>query len=143
MVVSEARNEDEQQVVVQRQDRRRRELREEDALRSLNTRSCSRVPPSAARPSSAQHPSPFRRRSRPGLGLCVSSSSTSAMDGFASHRPMSWGPGLLSPLSPTTIESLESRSRDVQERTFCKWYLVRSRAYSMESDRYLSGSTRN
>ncbi|KAI0699926.1 actinin-like protein [Cerioporus squamosus] len=43
------------------------------------------------------------------------------MTGYASHRPMSWGPGLLSPLSPTTIESLESRSRDVQERTFCKW----------------------
>ncbi|RDX53548.1 actinin-like protein [Lentinus brumalis] len=43
------------------------------------------------------------------------------MASYATRRPMSWGPGLLSPLSPTTIESLESRSRDVQERTFCKW----------------------
>ncbi|KAH9924294.1 actinin-like protein [Epithele typhae] len=33
----------------------------------------------------------------------------------------SWGAGILSPLSPNTIETLESRSRDVQERTFCKW----------------------
>ncbi|KAI0357506.1 actinin-like protein [Trametes cingulata] len=42
------------------------------------------------------------------------------MDTYHSNRA-SWAPGLLSPLSPTFIESLEARSRDVQERTFCKW----------------------
>ncbi|KAH9889930.1 actinin-like protein [Cubamyces lactineus] len=42
------------------------------------------------------------------------------MDSYHSNRA-SWAGGLLSPLSPTTIESLEARSRDVQERTFCKW----------------------
>ncbi|KAI9058116.1 actinin-like protein [Trametes sanguinea] len=42
------------------------------------------------------------------------------MDNFNPNRA-SWGGGLLSPLSPTFIESLEARSRDVQERTFCKW----------------------
>ncbi|KAI0662162.1 actinin-like protein [Cubamyces menziesii] len=42
------------------------------------------------------------------------------MDSYHSNRA-SWAAGLLSPLSPTTIESLEARSRDVQERTFCKW----------------------
>ncbi|KAI0763582.1 actinin-like protein [Trametes elegans] len=42
------------------------------------------------------------------------------MDDFRANRA-SWGQGLLSPLSPTTIDSLEARSRDVQERTFCKW----------------------
>ncbi|KAI0667757.1 actinin-like protein [Trametes maxima] len=42
------------------------------------------------------------------------------MDTYHSNRA-SWAPGLLSPLSPTIIESLEARSRDVQERTFCKW----------------------
>ncbi|PIL22765.1 hypothetical protein GSI_15459 [Ganoderma sinense ZZ0214-1] len=43
------------------------------------------------------------------------------MDAIYSPKRMSWGAGLLSPLSPNTIDSLESRSRDVQERTFCKW----------------------
>ncbi|KAH9851694.1 actinin-like protein [Lenzites betulinus] len=42
------------------------------------------------------------------------------MDTYHTNRA-SWGPGLLSPLSPTIIESIEARSRDVQERTFCKW----------------------
>ncbi|KAI0373677.1 actinin-like protein [Pilatotrama ljubarskyi] len=42
------------------------------------------------------------------------------MDTYNSNRA-SWAPGLFSPLSPTFIESLEARSRDVQERTFCKW----------------------
>lgn len=40
------------------------------------------------------------------------------------------------PFSPTTPDSLESRSRDVQERTFCKWYHIlkaawHKRAYSI------------
>ncbi|KAM5539464.1 hypothetical protein V8D89_006916 [Ganoderma adspersum] len=43
------------------------------------------------------------------------------MDAIYSPKRMTWGAGLLSPLSPNTIDSLESRSRDVQERTFCKW----------------------
>ncbi|CDO76696.1 hypothetical protein BN946_scf184975.g5 [Trametes cinnabarina] len=42
------------------------------------------------------------------------------MDNYNLNRA-SWAGGLLSPLSPTFIESLEARSRDVQERTFCKW----------------------
>ncbi|KAI0629735.1 actinin-like protein [Trametes polyzona] len=42
------------------------------------------------------------------------------MDTYNMNRA-SWGAGLLSPLSPTIIESIEARSRDVQERTFCKW----------------------
>ncbi|EIW59419.1 actinin-like protein [Trametes versicolor FP-101664 SS1] len=42
------------------------------------------------------------------------------MSTYAANRA-SWGAGLLSPLSPTIIESIEARSRDVQERTFCKW----------------------
>ncbi|KAI0826832.1 actinin-like protein [Trametes gibbosa] len=42
------------------------------------------------------------------------------MDTYHTNRA-SWAPGLLSPLSPTIIESIEARSRDVQERTFCKW----------------------
>ncbi|KAI1794952.1 actinin-like protein [Ganoderma leucocontextum] len=43
------------------------------------------------------------------------------MDAIYGPKRISWGAGLLSPLSPNTIDSLESRSRDVQERTFCKW----------------------
>lgn len=92
-----------------------REERAEDALRSLNTRSCSRVRPSGPPLSSRHRP---RLRPRPGLGL-----SPAAMDISYNPSRMSWGAGLLSPLSPNTMETLESRSRDVQERTFCKWYV--------------------
>ena len=55
----------------------------------------------------------------------------------------SWGGGLLSPLSPNTIESLESRSRDVQERTFCKWYRPSALELGAVINVSLPGSTRN
>ena len=110
-----------------------REGREGDALRSLNTRSTARAPPSPARP---RHPSAsLRRRPRPGLVLGPYLSPSDAMDSYNPTR-MSWGPGFLSPLSPTTIESLESRSRDVQERTFCKWCVYTSSAVLMTCPRY-------
>ncbi|KAI8994227.1 actinin-like protein [Trametes punicea] len=50
------------------------------------------------------------------------------MDSYNSNRA-SWASGLLSPLSPTIIESLEARSRDVQERTFCKWLNTKLEAH--------------
>ena len=148
MVACERRSAGEREMVVVRKEEKvagaGRESREvEDALRSLNTRSSSRVPQPLlaprlqplARPGlTPRAQSPLRaRRPRPAaLGLSVSASASSspavAMDAVYSPNRMSWGNGLLSPLSPTTIESLEARSRDVQERTFCKWYLVSTSA---------------
>ena len=116
MAAEDTRNECET-VVVRRQEQSRREGREMDALRSSNTRSCSRVP-QTARPVLP----PSARRHRPRARLGLSSTASTTMDVTFNPSRMSWGPGLLSPLSPNTIESLESRSRDVQERTFCKWY---------------------
>ena len=110
-----------------------REGREGDALRSLNTRPTARAPPSPARP---RPPSaPLRLRPRPGLVLGPLLSPSNTMDSYNAAR-MSWGPGFLSPLSPTTIESLESRSRDVQERTFCKWCVYTSSAALMPCHSY-------
>ena len=102
---------------------RARLARDGDALRSLNTRSSARAPPSPApRPPLSV---PLCRRARPSLRLSPRPAPLNTMDVY-SHR-MSWGAGLLSPLSPNTIDSLEARSRDVQERTFCKWYRIRLR----------------
>ncbi|OJT14686.1 hypothetical protein TRAPUB_8739 [Trametes pubescens] len=131
VAVDAQRREHEEEVVGERQEQMRRDekARAEDALRSLNTRSCSRAPPplghsraqglARIRPPSVSFspsavPAP-RRRTRPAPPSVLADMST-----YAANRA-SWGAGLLSPLSPTIIESIEARSRDVQERTFCKW----------------------
>lgn len=132
VAVDAQRREHEEGVVVERQGQVQRDekAREEDALRSLNTRSCLRAPPplghsraqslARVRPlsvslSPSAVPATPRRRTRP-----APPSVPAAMSTYAANRA-SWGAGLLSPLSPTIIESIEARSRDVQERTFCKW----------------------